>query len=162
MDQIDKYVVMMKMLDIIEKDTISSPSIISEKERKINNIIIGKIANVSGLVAIGENIEQKQIQIQILTPLDKKELLDSLEQFQKEIAPFGLPGDELSTINNDVETAIREAKKDEPDYSKIKKRFEGAIETIKDVGDTIEKVSKWEWTGKIVKILGKLGLTIAL
>lgn len=160
MDQIDKYVVMMKMLDIIEKDTISSPSIISEKERKTTNIIIGKIANVSGQLAIGENIGQKQIQI--LTPLDKKELLDSLEQFQKEIAHLGLPDDELSTIDNDVETAIREAKKDEPDYSRIKKRFEGAIETVKDVGDTIEKVSKWEWTGKIVKIIGKLGLAIAV
>lgn len=160
MDQIDKYVVMMKMLDIIEKDTISSPSIISEKERKTTNIIIGKIANVSGQLAIGENIGQKQIQI--LTPLDKKELLDSLEQFQKEIAHLGLPDDELCTIDNDVETAIREAKKDEPDYSRIKKRFEGAIETVKDVGDTIEKVSKWEWTGKIVKIIGKLGLAIAV
>ena len=141
----------MKVLEILEKDMMRSQSIISEKERKITNIAIEKIANVSGLVAIGNNIEQKQIQI--LTPLDKKELLDSLEQFQKEIAHLGLPGDELSTINNDVETAIREAKKDEPDYFRIKKRFEGAIETLKDVGDTIENVSKWEWTGKIVKII---------
>lgn len=157
MDQIGKYDVMMKILDIIEQDLINSSSTISEKERKINNIIIGKIANVSGRVTVVENSEQKQILTFAL-----EELQHNLEQFQKEIADLGLPDDELSTINNDIETAIREAKKDEPDYSKIKKRFEVAIETVKDVGDTIEKVSKWEWTEKIVKILGKIGLTIAI
>jgi septation ring formation regulator EzrA len=97
-----------------------------------------------------------------LSVSDIKELLDSLAQFQKEIVNLGLPEDELQDINNDIDTATREAKKDEPNYSKVKKRFEGVIETVKDVGDTIEKVSKWEWTGKIVKILGKLGLAVAL
>lgn len=140
---------MMKAREIIEKASIS------EKERKTTII---NIENVHGSVSIVGNIEQ----IQILTLLDKKELLDSLEQFQKEIAHLKLPIAELSTVNNDVETAIREAKKDEPDYSRIKKRFEGAMETINDVGDTIEKVYRWEWTRKIVKIIGKLGLAIAV
>jgi septation ring formation regulator EzrA len=111
-------------------------------------------------VAVGEHIEQKQTLT--LSVSDIKELLDSLAQFQKEIVNLGLPEDELQDINNDIDTATREAEKDESNYSKIKKRFEGAIETVKDVGDTIEKVSKWEWTGKIVTILGKLGLSIAL
>jgi Asp-tRNA(Asn)/Glu-tRNA(Gln) amidotransferase A subunit family amidase len=124
------------------------------------NINVGNISGVSGEVAVGEHIEQKQTLT--LSVSDIKELLDSLAQFQKEIVNLGLPEDELQDINNDIDTATREAEKDEPNYSKIKKRFEGAIETVKDVGDTIEKVSKWEWTGKIVTILGKLGLSIAL
>ena len=124
------------------------------------NINVGNISGVSGQVGIGKNIEQKQNLT--LSVSDKKELMDSLIQFQKEIVNLGLPEDELQDINNDIDTATREAEKDEPNYSKIKKRFEGVIETVKDVGDTIEKVSKWEWTGKIVKILGKLGLIIAL
>ncbi len=112
------------------------------------------ISDVSGQVAIGKNITQT------LSALDKKDLLDSLLGFQKEIAGLGLPASDMSTVNGDVAAAIKEAKKEEPDPSKIKNRVEGAIETIKDAGDFIEKVSKWEWTGKILKILGKFGLSI--
>ncbi|MGB2727757.1 MAG: hypothetical protein WBD09_04690 [Halobacteriota archaeon] len=110
--------------------------------------------DVSGQVAIGENITQ-------LSTSDKKELLDSLIEFQKEIDKLGLPADELSTVNGDVTAAIKEAKKEEPDPSKIKSRFEGAIETIKGVGEVIEKVSESEKTKKILKILG-IGLSILL
>ncbi len=116
------------------------------------------IGDVSGQVAIGENITQTQT----LSALDKKELLDSLLGFQKEIAGLGLPASDLSTVNGYVAAAIKEAKKEEPDPSKIKNRVEGAIETIKDAGDFIEKVSKWEWTGKLLKIFGKIGLSIVL
>jgi hypothetical protein len=112
----------------------------------------------TGQIAIGENITQTQT----LSSSDKKELKDSLVQFQKEIAKLSLPADTMATVNGDVTAAIKEADKEKPDPSKIKGRFEGALDTIKEVGDTIEKVSKWEWTGKIVKILGKLGLSILL
>ena len=114
--------------------------------------------NVSGQVGIGQNITQTQT----LSASDKKELLKCLIQFQKEATKLGIPEDELSTVNGDLNAAIKEAKKEEPDTSKIKSRFESAIDTVKEVGDTIEKVSKWEWTGKILKILGKLGLAIML
>ncbi len=114
--------------------------------------------DVSGPVAIGENITQTQI----LSTFDKKELRNSLVQFQKEIANVGLPADTMATVNGDITAAIKEAEKEKPEPLKIKTRFEGAIDTIKEVGDTIEKVSKWEWTGKIIKILGKLGLSILL
>jgi len=159
MDQSDKYDVMNKMLDIIKIDIIRSPSISSEKERRIvNNIIIEKIEGISGQFAIGENI----VQVQSLEPTDLKELRKSLLEFQNGIDKLGLSTDFQNIINGDITAAILEAKKDEPNYSRITKRFEGAIETVKDVGDTIEKVSKWEWTGKIVTILGKLGLAMAL
>lgn len=114
--------------------------------------------DVSGQVAIGENITQTQT----LSASDKKELRDSLIQFQKEITKLNLPADTMSTVNGDVTAAIKEADKEKPDPSKIKNRFEGALDTMKEVGDTIEKVSKWEWTGKIIKVLGKLGLAILL
>jgi hypothetical protein len=113
--------------------------------------------DVSGQVAIGQNITQTQT---TLSSIDKKELLDCLIQFQKEAAKLGIPEDDLSTVNGDLNAAIKEAKKEEPDTSKIKSRFESAIDTVKEAVDTIEKVSNWEWTGKIVKILGKLGLSI--
>lgn len=110
--------------------------------------------DVSGQVAIGKNIIQ-------LSTSDKKELLDSLIEFQKEIAKLGLPADELSIVNGDLTAAIKEAKKEEPDPSKIKSRFEGAIETIKGVGKAIEKVSESETAKRILKILG-IGLLILL
>ena len=144
------------MIEELESDKVSDET---DKTRSGNvNITVGNISGVSGQVAVGKHIEQTQT----LSVSDKKELLNSLSQFQKEIANLGLPEDDLKDINNDVDTAMREANKVEPNYSSIKRKFEGAIETVKDVGDTIEKVSRWEWTGKIVKILGKLGLAIAL
>ena len=114
--------------------------------------------DVSGQVAIGENITQTQT----LSSSDKKELRDSLVQFQKEIAKLNLPADTMAIVNGDVTAAIKESEKEKPDPSKIKSRFEGALDTVKEVGDTIDKVSKWEWTEKVVKLLGKLGLTILL
>ena len=146
------------MIDERESDKVSDYS--NNTAGGNVNINIRDISGVNGQVGIGKNIKQEQ-NLTLSVP-DKKELLDSLMQFQKEIANLDLPEDELQDINNDIDTATREAEKDEPNYSKIKKRFEGAIKTAKDVGDTIEKVSKWEWTGKIVKILGKLSFAIVL
>ena len=114
--------------------------------------------DVSGQVAIGENITQTQT----LSSSDKKELRDSLVQFQKEIAKLNLPADTMVVVTGDVTAAIKESEKEKPDPSKIKSRFEGALDTVKEVGDTIDEVSKWEWTGKVIKTLGKLGLTILL
>ena len=116
------------------------------------------IHDINAPLAIGENI----VQTQTLSALDKKELLGSLLGFQKEVAKLGLPADEMSTVNGDITAAIKEAKKEEPDVSKIKSRFKSTVDTIKEVGDSIEKVSKWEWTGKILKILGKFGFSILL
>ncbi len=112
----------------------------------------------TGLIATGKNITQTQT----LSSSDKEELRDSLVQFQKEITKLNLPADTMATVNGDVTAAIKEVEKEKPEPSKIKSRFEGALDTIKEAGDTIEKVSKWEWTGKIIKVLGKLGLTILL
>jgi len=116
------------------------------------------IRNVTGQVAVGSNITQTQT----ISGADKKELHDCLVQFRDEVAKLNLPQDEATMVNGDVTAAIKEAKKENPDPVKIKSRVEGALDTIKEVGTTIEKVSKWTWTKKILKILGKLGLSILL
>ncbi|RZN37039.1 MAG: hypothetical protein EFT35_07075 [Methanophagales archaeon ANME-1-THS] len=103
------------------------------EEKESNKKVIGgpgitaggnvTISGGSGQVAIGKNI----IQTQTLSTFDKQELLNCLIAFQKEIAELDLPGDELSIVKGDVTAAIKEAKKEEPDPSKIKSRFESAI-----------------------------------
>jgi hypothetical protein len=65
-------------------------------------------------------------------------------------------------VNGNVTAAIKEAEKENPDPSEIKNKFEGVLDTMKEVGETIEKVSKWEWTEKVIKLFGKLGLSIML
>ena len=50
----------------------------------------------------------------------------------------------MATVNGDVTAAIKESEKEKTDPSKIKSRFQGALDTVKEVGDTIDKVSKWE------------------
>jgi DNA-binding transcriptional regulator GbsR (MarR family) len=140
----------------------------SEKETK--RAIVGvkaggniTIGNNSGQLAIGNNIKQIQItKTKTLTLEDKKALFDNLEQFQKEITKLNLSIDEKVSINNDVISVAKEAEKEKPDESKIQARFQSALETIKKAGDTLDTVSKWEWTKRIVKILGKLGLTFLL
>ncbi len=115
-------------------------------------------SDVTDQVAVGKDITQ----IRTLSPLDKKELRDCLIQFQKEINKLGLPTNILNTVNGDVTAAVTEVEKEKPEPSTIKNRFQDALDTMKDVGDTIEKVSKWTWTVKVIKILGKLGLSILL
>lgn len=55
------------------------------------------------------------------------------------ISKLGIPEDDMTTVNGDLNAAIKEAKKEEPDTSKIKNRFQNTIDTMKEVGDTIEK-----------------------
>ena len=114
--------------------------------------------DVSGQVAIGKNITQTQT----LTPEDRKDLHDNLLQFQKELAKMSLPTDESASINSDINLAVKETEKEQPNTTKIQSRFQGALDTIKEVGNTIETVSKWDWTKKILKTLGKIGLSVLL
>lgn len=119
------------------------------------------IGDVSGQVAIGSNITQTQT-IQTLTREDMIDLHDNLLQFQKELAKITLPPDESANINSNINLAIKQTEEEKPNTTKIQSRFQGALETIKEVGDTIETVTKWDWTKNILKILGKIGLSIIL
>lgn len=130
-------------------------------------ITAGRDANigaVSGQLVIGD----KNTLTQTLSSAEKKDLQDNLAQFQKEIVKMKLPPDEAATIKGDVTAAVKEAEKEQPDTKKIQSRFQGAIDTIKEVGTTkevgnaIEAVSKWDWTKKILATLGKIGLSIVM
>ena len=107
--------------------------------------------NVSGQVGIGEHIEQ----IQTIEQTDLEELRKSLLAFQEQIAHLGLSSEDQSIVNGNITAALKEAKKDKPVPSKIKEKFESAINTVKEAGKTIQDLSQlYEPAKKIAKLLG--------
>jgi hypothetical protein len=118
----------------------------------------GDISNVSGQVAIGIKIKQTQT-VSTLSASDKKNLMDNLIEFRKEISTLGLQPDEQSIIHGKVTETIKEAEKENPDLPKIKSLYASAIETIKGVGSAIEKVAASETAKRISELLG-LGISI--
>ncbi len=116
------------------------------------NVTIG---NVSGQVAIGENI----IQTQSIGQVDLEDLRKSLLDFQEWIAKLDLTSEDQSIINGDISAAIKEAYKEKPVLSKIKERFESSVNTIKEAGKTIKDISElYETATKIAKLVG-IGLS---
>jgi len=109
--------------------------------------------NINGQFASGSNITQKQTKS--ISPLDLKELRESLLEFQKEILRLGLDPDYQSSVNGDISKALIEAKKEKPESSKIRQYFEAAIQTIKDAGEAISSISElYEPAKKIAILLG--------
>ncbi len=119
------------------------------------NVIFG---DVSGQVGIGENISQTKL----LSSTDKTALIDALKKFKDEIVSLGLPDDELDIVKGDVTSAIKEAQKEKPDLSTVKKRFQNVIDTVKQVGSVMNRVAESPVTKTIIGILSKLGLAIAI
>lgn len=115
-------------------------------------------SNISGQIAIGDNIIQKQE----LSVNDMDELMNSLMKFQENISLLDISKTDLDLINEDLKVAISETKKEKPLISKIKDKFESAINTIKKTGRFIDTVSNWEWTENIVSLLGKVGLALVV
>ena len=109
-------------------------------------------------IAIGNNITQKQN----LSVNDIRELTDSLLKFQEQLSLLDIPNEDIKDINEDLEIAIEEAKKDKPLISKVKDKFERSIDIIKKTDGAINIISDWEWTQKIVSLLGKAGYLIHL
>ena len=91
---------------------------------------------------------------------DMDELMNSLIKFQEHISLLDISKTDLDLINEDLKVAISEAKKEKPLISKIKDKFESAINTIKKTGRFIDTVSNWEWTENIVSLFGKVGLAL--
>lgn len=96
------------------------------------------IGGVSGQFAAGENITQTQS----ITKNDLKELREYLLEFQKGIEKLGLEHEDENLVNGEISSAIKEAKKEEPQTSKIKERFENAVQTIREAGKTISNISE--------------------
>ncbi len=109
------------------------------------------IGNVSGQIAVGENINQ----IQTINQTDFKELRGNLREFQKGIDKLGLEPEDHDIVSANINSVIKEAEKEEPQQSKIKELFESAIKTIKEAGKTITNVSElYEPAKKIAKLFG--------
>jgi hypothetical protein len=98
--------------------------------------------------------------VTILSPVEQKDLHDSLVNFQKEITKINLPTGKSATVNGDLAAAIDETEQEKPNNEKVQSRFQSAIDTIKSALGTTEPISKWEWTEKIVNLLLKIGLKI--
>lgn len=114
------------------------------------------IGDVSGQVAIGENISQ----IQSIKGADIEKLRKNLLDFQKGLAKLDLSEEDKSIINGDISAAIKESKKDKPRLSMIKDRFESTIDIIKESGKTIQNISElYEPAKKLAKLVG-LGIAI--
>ena len=109
--------------------------------------------DVSGPFAVGKNIEQTQSIF--IEQLDLEELKKSLLAFQEQVAHLGLSSEDQRIVNGDISAALKEAKKDKPVPSKIKEKFESAINTVKEAGKTIQDLSQlYEPAKKIAKLLG--------
>ena len=107
-------------------------------------------------IAIGDNITQKQD----LSINDIRELIDSLMKFQEHLSLLNISRDDFDGVNGDLKNAIDEAEKEKPLISRIKDKFESAIDVIKKTDGAINIVSGWEWTQKIVSLFGKAGYLI--
>ncbi len=113
------------------------------------------IGDVSGQVAIGENISLTKI-----GGADIEKLRKGLLDFQKGLTKLDLSEEDKSIINGDISAAIKESKKDKPRLSMIKDRFESTIDIIKESGKTIQNISElYEPAKKLAKLVG-LGIAI--
>jgi len=107
--------------------------------------------NVSGQVAIGENI----VQTQYIGQVDLEELRKSLLDFQNEIAKLDLPPNYQNVVNGEISAAIIEANDEKPALPEIKNKFESAINTVKNAGKEINEISElYEPAKKIAKLVG--------
>lgn len=114
------------------------------------------IGDISGQVAIGQNITQTQS----IEHADLEELRKSLLDFQKGLVKLDLSEEDTSIINGDISAAIKESKKDKPKLSMIKDRFESTIDILKESGTTIQNISElYEPAKKLAKLVG-LGIAI--
>ena len=112
--------------------------------------------DVSGQFAIGKNISI----IQSTKGADIEKLRTSLLDFQKGLVKLDLSEENESIIKGNISAAIKESKKDKPELSKIKDRFKGTIDIIKESGKTIQSISElYEPAKKLAKLVG-LGIAI--
>ena len=102
------------------------------------------------------------IHTQSISINDLEDLKRSLLEFQEGIAKLNLLTDDRNIVNGDISAAIKEASKENPEPSTIKRRFESAINTVREAGRTIKDVSSlYNPAEKIAKIIG-IGLSFLL
>jgi len=113
------------------------------------------IGDISGQVAIGENITQTQT----IEHADLEELRKNLLDFQKGMAQLDISPNYQNVVNGEISAAMIEAENEKPVLSKISEKFKSAIKTAKEAGKSIENISElYEPAKKIAKLLG-IGLS---
>lgn len=107
--------------------------------------------NINGQFAVGANINQ----VQTINQTDLKELRENLLEFQKGIDKLGLEPEDQNIVNGNLIAAVKEAKKDEPQISKIKDQLENVNGVMKEAGKTISNISEFYGPAKkVFKLLG--------
>lgn len=92
--------------------------------------------------------------VSTLSDSNKKELVENLIDFRKEISTLGLPVDDQIILNGKVTEIIKEADKENQDLPKIKGLYKSAIDTIKGFSNAVEKVASSETIKRISELLG--------
>ena len=106
--------------------------------------------------------DHSTIHTQSISINDLEDLRRNLLEFQEGVANLDLPTDDQNIVNGDISAAIKEASKENPEPSKIKRRFESAINTVREAGRTVKDVSAlYDPAEKIAKIVG-IGLSFLL
>jgi hypothetical protein len=104
------------------------------------------------IIVKGDN---STIHTQSISINDLEDLRRNLLEFQEGIAKLNLPTDDQNIVNGDISAAIKEASKENPEPSKIRTRFESAINTVRESGRTVKDVSSlYDPATKIFKLLG--------
>ena len=132
-----------KLLDGIEPEE-------ERRERMLDRAEITAGRDV--IIVKGDN---STIHTQSISINDLNDLRRNLLEFQEGIAKLNLPTDDQNIVNGDISAAIKEANKENPEQSKIRTRFESAINTAREAGRTVKDVSAlYDPATKIFKLLG--------
>jgi hypothetical protein len=108
--------------------------------------------NINGQFAVGSNINQAQT----INQTDLKELRENLLEFQKGVDKLGLEPEDQNIVNGNISAAVKEAKKDEPQISKIRDQLENANGVISEAGKTLSNIS--ELYGPVKKVFKLVGI----
>jgi internalin A len=99
--------------------------------------------------------DHSTIHTQSISINDLEGIRRSLLEFQEGLAKLNLPTDDQNIVNGDISAAIKEANKGNPEPSKIRTRFENAINAVRESGRTVKDVSAlYDPATKIFKLLG--------
>jgi uncharacterized protein YpuA (DUF1002 family) len=160
---VEKYTVIIISFHEGNIDIPSHYSIEVRKESKYKHNISDEVSDKSNaemdIRDINERFttEQHVSQLQSISNQDIIELVYNFRELKKSIDNLDLPSDDKDIAKGYIAAANKEASKNEPDVSKIKDRFESAIDSLKSSGKAVEDESiLFKTVSKIASILDVL------
>jgi len=127
----------------------------ARRERRLDKVEMTAYRDINILQGDYSSIHTQSISIN-----DLEDLRRNLLEFQEGLAKLDLPTDDQNIVNGDISAAIKEANEENPEPSKIRTRFESAINTVREAGRTVKDVSELYDPAK--KIAGLVGMASAL